>query len=170
MKDGKDNGEITLQGKNSKPYHKIKDGNVYACDVDDTIVMWSKPDGHDGDLVTIRTNGFEEQCIPNTYVIEHIKKMKRRHYTVVIWSAGGSEWAESVVNSLGLDEYVDLIMPKIDEHMDDVRDPSDKIGRWSYIYPDGTAVREGLDGKTKTWKLNGGETYAEETKKGSGTD
>jgi phosphoglycolate phosphatase-like HAD superfamily hydrolase len=137
-----------------KRYHKVKDGNVFACDIDDTIVMWDVPYDYDGPTVKIKTNGFIEICIPNEYVIEHIKKLKKRNYSIVIWSAGGSDWGESVINSLGLDKYVDVIMPKISDHMDDVRDPKDKIGRWQYIDPMGNVQRESSNGTIQEWKID----------------
>ena len=140
-----------------KKYTKIKDGNVYASDVDDTLVMWGDPDNYPGRTVTITTHGFPETAAINEFALEHLKKMKRRGYAVVVWSAGGSDWAEAVVKALDIEEYVDLVMPKIDDHLDDVRDPVDKIGRWAYIDPHGNTQRVNLKGEIKKSKLKKGE-------------
>jgi hypothetical protein len=125
---------------------KLKDGGVYASDVDDTLIMWSIPQGYDGPLVETNLDGFKDKGIPNTHAIEHLKKMKARGYAVIVWSAGGSEWADAVVTALGLEEFVDITMPKIDFHLDDVPDASDKIGKWQYINLEGTVYSKDKDG------------------------
>ena len=128
---------------------KMKDGGVYASDVDDTLIMWRIPEGYKGPLVETNYNGFKDQGIPNLPAIAHLKKMKARAYSVVVWSAGGSDWAEVVVKALGLESYVDVVMPKIDFHLDDVSDPKDKIGKWQYINLDGVVYSMDKDGNIK---------------------
>jgi len=128
---------------------KVKDGGVYASDVDDTLIMWRIPEGYKGPLVETNYNGFKDQGIPNLPAIAHLKKMKARAYSVVVWSAGGSDWAEVVVKALGLENYVDVVMPKIDFHLDDVADPTDKIGKWQYINLDGQVYSKDKDGNVK---------------------
>ena len=137
-------------------YKKIKDGPVIAVDVDDTIVMWHMPKNYSGITVKVQCNGFTEEAIPNMHVIEHIKKMKRRGHSVVVWSAGGSDWAEAVIEALSLGEYVDVICPKFDYHMDDNKDPIDKIGKWCYISPEGYAQKQKYSENSMTltgWKI-----------------
>jgi hypothetical protein len=128
---------------------KVKDGGVYASDVDDTLIMWRVPEGYKGPLVETNYNGFKDVGIPNLPAIAHLKKMKARAYSVVVWSAGGSDWAEVVVKALGLEEFVDVVMPKIDFHLDDVADPADKIGKWQYINLDGQVYSKDKDGNVK---------------------
>lgn len=130
-------------------YKKVKDGGVYATDVDDTLIMWRIPQGYDGPLVETNLNGFKDVGIPNQPAIDHLKKMKARNYAIVVWSAGGSDWAEEVVRALKLELYVDVIMPKIDFHLDDVADPADKIGKWQYINIEGTVYGKDKDGNVK---------------------
>lgn len=132
-----------------KTYHKIKDGGVFACDVDDTLIMWTIPQDYQGELVETNVAGITDKGIPNMPAINHLKKMKARGYAVVVWSAGGSEWAESVVKALKLEEYVDLVMPKIDFHLDDNSDPADKIGNWQYIATSGAVFSKDKDGNVK---------------------
>ncbi len=130
-------------------YVKVKDGGVFASDVDDTLIMWTIPQGYDGDLIETDLDGFKEKGIPNWPAIEHLKKMKRRGYAVIVWSAGGSDWAEAVVKACGIEEYVDVVMPKIDFHLDDVEDPKDKIGKWQYINIEGDVFTKDVNGKIK---------------------
>jgi hypothetical protein len=40
-------------------------------------------------------------------------------------------------------------MPKIDFHLDDVADPTDKIGKWQYINLDGQVYGKDKDGNVK---------------------
>lgn len=129
-----------------KPYYKVKDGGVYASDVDDTLIMWTKPQGYEGPLVTTNYQGFKDTGIPNMAAIYHLKKMKARGYSVIVWSAGGSEWAEAVVDALELWDWVDVVSPKIDFHLDDVDDPADKIGKWGYISVDGRSWKKDKHG------------------------
>lgn len=130
-------------------YAKVKDGGVFACDVDDTLIMWCIPEGYKGPLVEVGYGPIKDVGIPNIPAIEHLKKMKARSYSVIVWSAGGSDWAESVVKALKIEEYVDVVMPKIDFHLDDVADPVDKIGKWQYINLDGTVYSKDKDGNIK---------------------
>ena len=130
-------------------YHKVKDGGVYASDVDDTLIMWVIPEGYTGELIETDLNGFKDKGIPNRPAINHLKKMKARGYAVIVWSAGGSEWAEAVVKALGLQDQVDIVMPKIDFHLDDNADPSDKIGKWQFINLDGDVYSKDKDGNIK---------------------
>lgn len=119
---------------------------MYASDVDDTLIMWTIPQGYEGPLVTTKCHGVKDVGIPNLAAIHHLKKMKARGYSVIVWSAGGSEWAESVVKALKIEDWVDVISPKIDFHLDDVDDPSDKIGKWGYISVDGRNWKKDKEG------------------------
>jgi phosphoserine phosphatase len=51
--------------------------------------------------------------------VEIIKDFKARGQCVVIWSQGGWEWANKIVEVLELEEYVDVIMSKPDWYFDD---------------------------------------------------
>ena len=125
---------------------KVKDGGVVAFDCDDTLIMWHVPKDYVGSLVTTNLNGFKDRGIPNLHAIDHLKKMKARCYAIIVCSAGGSEWAEAVVKALELEDFVDVVMPKIDFHLDDVPDPTDKIGKWQYINLEGTVYSKDKDG------------------------
>jgi hypothetical protein len=97
-------------------------------DVDDTLVKWNKatdeekakavPFTHpacrgvnaDGDIVDYPA--WTEYLVPHKKHIEQMKAHKLRGHTVIVWSAGGWQWAETAVRTLGLDKYVDLILEK----------------------------------------------------------
>jgi len=80
--------------------------------------------------------------------------MKRRAFSVIVWSSGGSDWGEAVIQALGIEDFVDVIMPKIDFHLDDVSDPKDKIGRWQYINMDGDVFSLDNSGRIQKRKKN----------------
>lgn len=97
-------------------------------DVDDTLVMWkASPEelaergveitcpistyyNEDGEQKTIE--GWKQLLLPHRYHIEQLKQHKLRGHTIIVWSAGGYDWAEAVVRSLGLEQYVDLVISK----------------------------------------------------------
>lgn len=133
----------------------LKCNQATFFDVDDTLVMWHKASPGDPRAVEIKCpvsrhkqildeNGIEtgdvvvekgiwtEWLIPHTKHIEQIKAHKFRGHTIVVWSAGGDEWARAVVDSLGLAEYVDLIIAKPTWHYDDL--PAEEfMGKRHYL-------------------------------------
>lgn len=70
------------------------DLNLFV-DIDNTLATWKGDnwEGHAG-------------------VIKLIKKFHRRGLMVIAWSAGGAQWAASVVKELKLEEYVSYCMAK----------------------------------------------------------
>lgn len=92
-------------------------GMVYF-DVDDTLVIWGKNDP-DNSMV-FSCHGYIESLVPNTEIIRELKKAKREGSTVVVWSQGGADWAEEVVTTLKLEQFVDLIICKPDTYFDDL--------------------------------------------------
>jgi len=84
-------------------------------DVDDTLVMWDDKfrepgpgkvefiDPHDGTKLYLT---------PHKKHIQKLRGHSRTGWYVVVWSAGGWEWAETVIRALGLIPHVDMIMSK----------------------------------------------------------
>lgn len=68
---------------------------VVMVDVDETLVLWE---------------GTEYK--PNFKVIEQLIRHKDRGHYVIVWSAGGVEWAARVVKELNLEHNVDVVMNK----------------------------------------------------------
>jgi FMN phosphatase YigB (HAD superfamily) len=96
-------------------------------DVDDTLLSWNATDEQvekhgilftcpagknliDGEVVD--SPSWTERLVPHRKHIEQLKKHKSRHSLIIVWSAAGSDWAETVVKTLGLEQYVDLCISK----------------------------------------------------------
>lgn len=95
-------------------------GPIAFFDVDDTLVSWkcypkrSKNSiGFNDPTGTTYLNSIQEH-------IDAMKLHKLRGHTIIVWSAGGEDWAEEVVKKLGLEEYVNAVMPKPDWFYDDL--------------------------------------------------
>lgn len=86
---------------------KLKKPVVVCIDVDDTLAVWN------GDIY------YEHEEVANQLKRHHL----RGHY-VIVWSAGGVDWAERVVKEFRLEEHVDLVMAKPSFMWDD-KDPKE---------------------------------------------
>lgn len=92
------------------------------CDVDDTLVMWNTEGVDPQKLVSIVDPYFPSttlQLAPHYGHIKVLRDRKVRGSFIVVWSAGGYQWAEAVVKALGLEAHVDLIMTKPHMYIDD---------------------------------------------------
>lgn len=92
---------------------------VLCVDVDDTLVLFKWAEAQLKDTIMVEFNGVKERLLPHWKHVEEIKKFKLRGIGVIVWSHGGHAWARSVVEMLGLDGHVDLIMGKPDWIIDD---------------------------------------------------
>lgn len=107
-------------------------------DVDDTLVMWDatpeelKARGVNficpGSIIDIDNDGnkqfsppWTERLLPHRKHIEQLKKHKMRGHTIIVWSAGGWDWATAVVKALQLDNFVDLVISKPTWAYDDLQ-------------------------------------------------
>lgn len=110
---------------------KIEGDEVIFCDVDETLVMWDMKENyysqrpHPGcrlfNFVSKDfPNGIVFSLLPHVIHIELLKKYKDQKKTIVVWSAGGVDWAEFVVKELGLQEHVDLVISKPLRYVDDL--------------------------------------------------
>lgn len=114
----------------------VKCGPTVFFDVDDTLVMWdATPEELETKGIVIeypiqkvynykgvqtRLNIREKTVMPHQLHIKKLIEHKLRNHTVVVWSAGGSQWAEAVVRTLGLTDYVDLVVSKPNWCYDDL--------------------------------------------------
>lgn len=119
---------------------KFPDKPTVYCDVDDTLVKWGSPNSPEEEknsvVVVVPAHKYThiieetEQKYENiqyeqrvVLIKEHInqlKEHKRRGHVVVVWSAGGSEWAAAVVKAVGLESYVDVVISKPSWYIDDL--------------------------------------------------
>lgn len=106
----------------NKPF-VLKSDNLIYFDVDETLVFWRTDNYHEDDLIKVkdpyaRGNEFIKM-VPHQRNINLLKRVHGQGRTVVVWSAGGVFWAESVVKTLKLESYVDLIISKPYTYVDD---------------------------------------------------
>lgn len=117
---------------------------VVAFDCDDTLVMWDGDEfqPHTGAIAFANpTSTLLSGTIlktENVYLVphrKHIQKLKgyaKSGWFVIVWSAGGGNWANEIVNKLDLKKYVNLITAKPTILFDDLP-LQDAIGRREYF-------------------------------------
>lgn len=96
---------------------------IAYIDCDDTLVFWDATQEEKfafGVVFKYPDSDKSELLFPNYPQIEHLKKLKLRHHTIVVWSAGGVAWAETVVRRLGLEDVVDAVICKPTYVFDDL--------------------------------------------------
>jgi predicted phosphatase len=91
-------------------------------DCDDTLVFWNWPTTSTPlNLINLTTpEGTKVTLEINREMVDQLKKHKSRHTAIIVWSAAGSEWAETVVKALELEDYVDLCISKPNWVYDDL--------------------------------------------------
>ncbi len=87
------------------------DKTVYF-DVDDTLLSWDAVNGDPSGIPITDAMGDVSYLKPFKKHIENLKMHSLRGHFVVVWSAGGYEWAASAVKALALENYVDLVIAK----------------------------------------------------------
>lgn len=114
--------------------------HTICFDVDDTLIMW------DSNFNMPEEGDVEIQCPwdgqisfhrPHTRHIEFLKKQYTKGYTVIVWSAGGAKWAETVVKTLGIEDYVDYVMSKPQKWVDDLIQADQVLGTHIYLSEEG---------------------------------
>jgi|ERR1019366_275061 FMN phosphatase YigB (HAD superfamily) len=111
----------------------FKTDQVMCYDIDDTIIMWNLEDKSKNiPIEDAYIKGVFNYVTPNENHIDLMKKHKARGMTIIVWSAGGVEHAESVIKALKLEEFVDAVFSKPSGYVDDL-DVSEWIGRRIYI-------------------------------------
>lgn len=112
--------------------------NAVFFDIDDTVAMWNATPVElmtrgieitcPGSLVSIDEDGtqgfapeWKQLLLPHRRHIEQLKKHKMRGHTVIVWSAGGYDWAAAVVKAFGLESFVDLVISKPTWMYDDLQ-------------------------------------------------
>jgi len=99
----------------------FKTDQMVPYDCDDTLVMWGLEDKSKNiPIEDPYIKGLINYLTPNEKHIELLKKHKARGMTIIVWSAGGVEWAEAVVKALKLQDYVDAVFSKPSRYVDDL--------------------------------------------------
>lgn len=118
-----------------KPF-KVPCGPTAYFDCDDTLVMWDLPEGvevNSDEVVTIRCRDHSDRLYPNKYNIDLLIKFAKRGHSIVVWSAAGADWAEEVVQGLGLCRYVHVVTGKPSYYIDDIADSAHWAGKHGYF-------------------------------------
>lgn len=98
---------------------------IVCCDVDDTLVMWDtgRSEPHEGAIAFHDPyDGSTNYLKPHYMHVELLKKYKGRGFYIRVWSAAGCQWARSVVETLGLTDFVDSVETKPIKYIDDITD------------------------------------------------
>lgn len=99
----------------------IKNETIVMYDVDDTLVLWHHPNKDTRGITFVDPHDQTHHClVPHDKHIKLLKDFKARGYTIFVWSGGGFDWAETVVKTLGLEDYVDFCMTKPTKWVDDL--------------------------------------------------
>ena len=97
----------------------FKERKTVYFDVDDTLLEWKTCKKTDKNAIKVVNNGhtfYKRAIYPN---INGLKAHFLAGHLVVVWSAGGSSWAETVIKALKLQKYVNVILTKPDFYYDD---------------------------------------------------
>jgi hypothetical protein len=113
-------------------------------DIDSTLIEWNLPsDGDDPNkIVTINNNKF----VINTYNLEYIIKLGMRNHVLILWSAGGAEWAANVAKALKIENLIFACVNKPTYYVDDIADPRDFMGK--HVFYDSKGNRTGFKPRT----------------------
>lgn len=101
------------------------DRRTLYSDVDDTLLLHDKSEYPSSQWVTIHCNGREFVGVPHTKNINLLVKFYKLGYDVYVWSKTGKSWAQAVVDTLGLEQYVTACLSKPDFILDDK-----DVGTW----------------------------------------
>lgn len=100
----------------------IENEHPVAYDIDQTLFM------HSDNGIDSIINPYSGSVIKGYLNLNHAELLKQHHGRgkfVIVWSKAGVKWAEAVLNHFGLNQYVDLVITKLDQYVDDL--PADKI-------------------------------------------
>lgn len=100
---------------------KLPDKTTIYFDCDDTLVMHNMPDDiQETKGKEFRIHNHRFWLVPHEVHIQMLKNCKANGQVVVVWTQGGADWAEVVVDTLGLRDHVDLCVSKPFFFVDDL--------------------------------------------------
>jgi FMN phosphatase YigB (HAD superfamily) len=98
----------------------IENDNCVFFDCDDTLVMWDNKYKTEENQMAFSCYEAIHMLVPHWKHINHLIDLKEQGKTIVVWSAGGWEWAQEVVTTLRIEDYVDAVMAKPTAYVDDL--------------------------------------------------
>ena len=102
-------------------------------DVDGTLIKWNpSPKEVEKHGIEFKNGNLSMIIVPHRVHIEQLKRSKIRGHTVIVWSAGGYQWAADVIKALKLEKYVDVVIEKPTFVWDDLQ-PEQFMHKSSYL-------------------------------------
>ena len=112
----------------------LAESNITSCDVDGTLVLWTKDATvNKTGTIPFQYGGETIYLYPHIPHIRFIKHCFLRGDYVEVWSQNGYEWAEQVVKALKLEDYVDIVRSKPTRHIDDKVELGDIVGNRIFL-------------------------------------
>ncbi len=105
-----------------------KSSKRIAFDVDQTLIMEDE-----GGSITLAYGGKIKRFRASAKHIELLKHHKSNGYEITVWSKNEWAWAEQVVKSLNLVDWVDKVESKFDKHVDDRTTIEAVVGNRIYL-------------------------------------
>lgn len=100
----------------------IKSENTIFFDIDGTMVLYGKK----GKTIKLNYHGVEQRNLtPHKGHISFLKALKKRGFTVFLFSNNGWQWCREVAKKLQIEDYVDYGMTKPQKVVDD-----EEIGKY----------------------------------------
>lgn len=116
---------------------QIKNYNVVPCDVDSTLILHIPPNEyHKHETVEIFDPVEKRMMTVGVHLpmVRLLKEEAHRGAFIIVWSRGGHEWAANVIDALGLNKQVNLVLTKPLLYLDDC-DVSDWLKYRVYLEP-----------------------------------
>jgi hydroxymethylpyrimidine pyrophosphatase-like HAD family hydrolase len=126
----------------------IENELVVGCDVDDTILMWDKPNDPGAGKLEVDFAGRKVYLTPHQYHVDLLRSYHERGYYIIIWSANGWRHAKQAAKLLGLEDLVSgkngQVQVKLTKHMDDNPNAESIVGPRVYC----ADLTKEIDGNT----------------------
>lgn len=107
---------MTIFTQNKNPTQVLGNSEITAFDVDETLLIFKYPPELEPLAIEINSG---VKVVPHYKHIQQMAEHYARGHQILIWSAGGWEWAAQVVDILDLHKYEPLVMKKISWYYDD---------------------------------------------------
>lgn len=115
---------MVAEKRKNKPLILMSKTAFFDCC--DTLVLYDFPQHYCGEVAIIE---YEEhisgrmkrkRMAVNRPAVDRLIEHKKKGHCVVVWTRGSWQWAKGIVESLKLEEYVDVVMDKPDWLYDDL--------------------------------------------------
>lgn len=99
----------------------LESEDVVYVDCDETLIFWKTDEDPNDRIIEVVDpyTGKYVKLVPHERHIELVQRKKGQGKAVVVWSAGGAKWAKTVVDGLGLEPFVDVVLCKPSIYIDD---------------------------------------------------